>query len=281
MIGSAKLTGECRRSARAGFTLIELLVVVAIIAILASLLLPALNTAKDRAKRVHCVNNLKQMQLACVLYATDRRDEFPSWGGTGLNPRAKNVIDLSNYIRWAVLGGPTTLGKVPQDPAAVNAQGGSLENLGLLYGAKLIGDGRLIFDPSYPHTSPLGWDQYDSQGFLSYGLINNNVGVRSSYTYNPIVRLTAPSPTLRALQKTSDVKRDRLFIMDYIDSQMGNPDYFAHRRFKGWQVAFTDGSVRFSKPPVDVFNRIAQGGYPADISQFNSEVLPVLEQYAR
>lgn len=57
-----------------GFTLIELLVVIAIIAILAALLLPSLAASKSQSKKSGCLNNLKQEQVAWILYADDFRD---------------------------------------------------------------------------------------------------------------------------------------------------------------------------------------------------------------
>lgn len=75
-----KRNGYCIRrrfSIPGAFTLVELLVTVAVIAVLAGLLLPALTSAHERARRVHCVSNLRQIHLAITMYADEHQDWLP------------------------------------------------------------------------------------------------------------------------------------------------------------------------------------------------------------
>ena len=122
-----------RTPSRRGFTLIELLVVIAIIAILASMLLPALSQAKQRAAGIACMNNAKQLGLAYVLYGHDFEDvclgpfagpRVPAWveGGMFGTADSADMRYLTNSPTYKYLSTPAVF-RCPADLATLRVQG--------------------------------------------------------------------------------------------------------------------------------------------------------------
>ena len=105
------------RQSKGFFTLIELLIVIAIIAILAAMLLPALNATRDKARAITCLNQLKQLNYAFSGYLSDNNDMFmPYWdsGATANKPNIVRVLVTGSYAVPKMFLCP---GNTKRDPA--------------------------------------------------------------------------------------------------------------------------------------------------------------------
>jgi len=230
-----------------GFTLIELLVVIAIIAILAAMLLPALAKAKNRANRINCVSNLKQLYLGSILYAGDHNGILPPWRA-GLP--TMNDLAAAHYSRYVVSGPGST--RVPQD---MGVTGWSWQNGGYIYALKYVGDGGIYFCPSVKQ-GPF------SASFYSPLLTTEpNGDVRSSYLYNPRTVNAGNQPgtvsTLRRYIKESQFQPHKLFAVDVIQGVT----FWAHYPDRGFNVLFTDGAASFAKANNQTTTWITDGTY--------------------
>jgi prepilin-type processing-associated H-X9-DG protein len=208
------------RFSNQGFTLVGLIIIVAVLAILAAMLLPALASAKRKAKRINCVNNLKQDGLAFRLWEGDNGDKYPMAVSTNKNGTMEYAEDGNAFRHFQVMSNELSTPKIlvcPADDRIPAANFAKLKNQNVSYFVGLdaeetrpqmllTGD-RNVTNGLSPVRSvlelrpeiPAGWTEDLHKGQGNVGLADGSVQQVSMPGLQPMLRNTGDSTNRVAL----------------------------------------------------------------------------------
>jgi prepilin-type N-terminal cleavage/methylation domain-containing protein/prepilin-type processing-associated H-X9-DG protein len=232
------------RNSRSAFTLTELLVVVAIIAILASLLLPALSRGIQHGRSIQCLGNLKQWGLAFHTYKDDHSDFIPREGhqrdGTVRRNNWAQVQDPANMDVW--------YNALPREMGLPGAQASN-------YASRLKGHRPLFYKNRLFHCPSAKFPAYvekDNDAFFSIAMSSKLIGRNSALNeiWNGTIRYSIiqnPSDTVIFLDARVDKSEVKVHPFQ-LDTELGQPSAhatrFAARHTGGGTLAFADGRAQ-------------------------------------
>jgi prepilin-type N-terminal cleavage/methylation domain-containing protein/prepilin-type processing-associated H-X9-DG protein len=260
----------CRRQA---FTLIELLVVIAIIAILAAMLLPALAKAKQKAQQTQCLNNMKQIGLAAMLYLNDNKDTFPGRTGTmyywlgragtgGYAALDARQRPLNQYLGTFTATADVPPAQCPNDIPAKGATLSSYANYGSSYSANCNASAALSPSGAPPNTLtvlPAAVGYQDSYGNGIYPSIKSTI-IRSPSRMVIVAENGAYFPSWNGYDpgSTSDASAAQNIV-----------EYRHTKPFQDkWNIAFADGHAQFTPITLKVgLNVMSDNDYTFDYTK--------------